>query len=100
VAEEFVPAVEATGIGAEEPSHAGDEIGLRRLDHQMKMIAHQTIRMDAPAGLGAGFREGFKETDAVVVVLEDGFTAVTAIHHVIDRSGVLDSQLAGHDGRQ
>ena len=66
----------------------------------MEMIAHETIRMDLPAGLGAGFGERGEEAAVVEVVAEDGFAAVAAIHDVVDRAGVLPSQLAGRAGRQ
>jgi hypothetical protein len=91
VAEEFVPAVEATGIGAEEPSHAGDEIGLRRLDHQMKMIGHETIRMDLPRSLVAGLAEREQKTLAVEVILENGFAVIAAVHEVIEGTGIFDA---------
>ena len=35
----------------------------------------------------------------VEVILEDGFAAVAAVHDVVDRAGVLHSQLAGHAHR-
>ncbi len=52
--------------------------------------------MDLPAGLGARLPQGLQETLPIRVVLENGFTAVTAIHDVIDRAGILDSEFAGH----
>ncbi len=38
VAEGLVAPVEATRVSALRPFHPGDQIGLRRLDHPMKMI--------------------------------------------------------------
>jgi hypothetical protein len=40
VANEFVPVIEPDGVGALKPGHAGDEIGVGRLDYQMIVIAH------------------------------------------------------------
>lgn len=99
VAEELVPAIEPAGVGPQKPFHARHQIGLGRLDDQMKMIGHQTIRMDLPAGLVTGFGEALKEAQSILVVVEDGFAAVAAVHEVVQRSGVLQSQLSGHDGR-
>ena len=99
VAKEFVAAVEAAGVGAQEPFHARDQIGPGRLDHQMKMIFHEAIGMHLPGSFGAGLREGFEETPAVEVVLEDGFAAVAAAHDVVNGAGVLDAKFAGHAGR-
>jgi hypothetical protein len=35
---------------------------------------------------------------AIRIIHEDQFAPVTAIHDVINRASILDSQLAGHDG--
>jgi hypothetical protein len=43
-----VPSIEPRRIGAQLPLHPGDQIGLRRFDHQMKMIAHQAIGLRFP----------------------------------------------------
>ena len=48
MAENFVPAVEAAGVGAQKPFHPGDEVGQRRFQNEMKMILHQAIRVDLP----------------------------------------------------
>ena len=46
MAEHFVPPIEAAGVSAQKPFHPGDQIGLGRLDHQMKMIRHEDIGVD------------------------------------------------------
>jgi hypothetical protein len=69
-------------------SFAADEIGLGRFDHEMKMIAHETPGMNAPAGPGGSFGEGFEEANVVVVIAEDGLTAVATIHDEVDRAGI------------
>ena len=33
----------------------------------------------------------------IEIITEDRFTAVTTVHDVIDRAGILDAQRAGHD---
>ena len=35
----------------------------------------------------------------MLVVLEDGLSAIAAIHEVIHRAGILNAQLARHGGR-
>ena len=52
--------------------------------------------METPTGFGAGFAKGSQEGLAVLIVLEDGFAAVSAIHNVIDSAGILDAQFSGH----
>jgi hypothetical protein len=44
----LVPAVETRGVSAQQPFHAGDQIGLGCFHHQMEMITHQTPGMDPP----------------------------------------------------
>ena len=66
-----VPPVEPRGVSAQEPLHSGHQIGLRRFRHQMKMIAHQTIGMDLPGSLEAGFGQCFKEPFPIRVILEN-----------------------------
>jgi hypothetical protein len=96
VAEEFVPPVEPAGVGAQKPFHARDQVGLRRLDHQMKMIRHQAIRMDLPPGFDTSLGQRLAEAVPIRVILEDRFAAITAIHDVVNRAGILHSELASH----
>src|ERR1043166_3995744 len=84
VAEQFMPAIEPAGIRAQEPFHADDQIGPGRFEHQMKMIEHETKRGHLPIGLGARFTECFQKTDAVMVVVEDWFATIAAIHYVVE----------------
>ena len=91
--------VESTSVSAQQPFHPGDQIGLRRLDHDMKMIRHEDIGVNLPARLGANLAQRFDEALAIRIIHEDQFAPVTAIHDVIKRASLLDSQLAGHDGR-
>ena len=61
MAEEFVAAVEPGGVGAEKPLHAGHKVRARGFRHEMKMIVHQAIGMNLPAGLLASFAQCFQE---------------------------------------
>jgi hypothetical protein len=62
----------------------------------MKMVVHQAIRVNLPAGLAAGFAQSGHEPFPVKIVIKDRLAAVAAIHHVINRSGILNPQLPGH----
>ena len=90
VAEEFMTAIEASGVGAEEPAHASDEIAVGCLDDEVKMIAHQAIGVDLPVGLGTSFTEGGEEAMTIGVVGEDGLAAVAPAHQMINRAGIFD----------
>ena len=96
VAEELVTPVEATRVSAKQPFHSGDQIGLRRLDDQMEMIRHEDIGVNLPARLSASLAQRVDEALAIRIIHEDQFAPVTAIHDVIKRASLLDSQLAGH----
>lgn len=91
-----MPPVEPTGVGAQQPFHARDQIGLGRFDREMKMIGHQAIRMDFPAGLAASLAKGFQPQLAILVILEDGLAAVAAVHHVVKCARIFNSEFAGH----
>ena len=99
MAEELGPPVAATRVNAKQPFHPGDPIGLRRLDHQMNTIRHEDIGVNLPVRLGTILAQRLDEALAIRIIHEDPFAPVTAIHDVINRTSILDSQLAGHAGR-
>ncbi len=74
-------------------------MGLRRLDHPMKMIRTEDIGVNLPVRLGADLAQRLDEALAIRSIPEDPFVPVTAIHEVINRASLLDSQLAGPAGR-
>ena len=76
--------VTGAGVGAEAPFYADDEIGLGRFGHEMKMITHETPRMELPTGFLAGFTEAVEEPAAIRIVVEGGFTPVPTIHQVVN----------------
>ena len=96
MAEEFVPPVEAPGVRAQEPLHAGDEIGLQRLGDEMEMISHETEGVDLPAGLGAGFAQSFEEGAPVVVIAKDGFAMIATAHEMVSGARELNAQRSWH----
>ena len=91
VTKQFVPPVESVGVGAQKPFHARDQIRLRRLDDQVKMIRHQDIGKDLPTGLGARLGQRQDEAIAIRIVEENRLTTVAPIHNVVDRTRILDS---------
>src|SRR5215218_3506838 len=96
--EEFVPAIEPARVSAQEPFHPCDQIGLRRLHHEVEVVGHQAIGMNLPTRLGTCFSQCGEEPLAIGVVLENSLSTVATVHDVIDRTRILDSQLAGHSG--
>ncbi len=73
-------------------------MGLRCLDHPMKRIRPEDISVNLPVRLGANPAQRLDEALAIRSIPEDPFAPVTAIHDVVNRTSLLDSQLAGHAG--
>jgi hypothetical protein len=63
----------------------------------MKMIAHQTIRVNLPLCLAASLSQGTQKPLPVCLVPENVLTPVAAIHHVINRPLIFHSQFARHE---
>ena len=97
--EELGPPVAATRVSARQLFHPRDTIGLRRLDHPMKMIRPEDRGVNLPIRLGANLAQRLDEALAIRIIHENPFAPVTAIHDVINRASTLDSQLAGLAGR-
>lgn len=55
------------------------------------------IRIHLPVGLCAGIGQGGVEPFAVKVIVKDRFAAIPAIRHMINRAGIFNPQLPGHD---
>ncbi len=91
-----VPVVEPNGVGALQPGHASHQVWLRRFKRDMIMIGHQATSMHLPAGLLAGFSQGFNEVLPVNVVQEYLLAAVASADNVTHGPGVLNAQFARH----
>ena len=68
-------------------------------EKQMKRIRPEDRGMNLPARLGANLAQHLDEALAIRSIHEDPFAPVTAIHDVINRASLLDSQLAAPAGR-
>src|SRR5882724_1851828 len=62
----------------------------------MKMIMHQTPRVNLPIGLLASLGEGVQEQPSVFIVVKDRLAPVSSIHHVINRPRILHSKFSRH----
>src|SRR5439155_809032 len=63
--------VEPSGVSAQKPFHARNQVRLGRFDHQVKMIGHEAIGMNLPSRLAARLAQGVDKPLAVGVVVED-----------------------------
>jgi len=90
--------IETHRISAEQPFHARDKVRPWSLDHEMKMIAHQTIGMHSPAGFRASLAEYFQEGFSIDIVAKDCLPPIPPVQQMVERVLVFDSELAGHAG--
>jgi hypothetical protein len=58
----------------------------------MKMIAHQTERMDLPIGLLAGLLEGQQKQLPILIIEIDRLPPITPVHDMIDGSRKFNAQ--------
>ena len=63
----------------------------------MEMIAHQAPGVHLPIGLLTRFGQRIQEQPPVLVVRINRLPPVPSVHHVIDRSRILNSKLASHN---
>jgi len=94
--EHLVPPVEPAGVSAQKPLHPAHQRRLRRFHHQMKMIGHQTIRMHLPAAALAGLAQCLNKPQPILIIPEDRLPSIAPIHHMVNRSRILHSELARH----
>src|SRR5437899_9843061 len=65
----------------------------------MKVIAHQAVGMDVPAGLHTGFSQRLEPLLPILIITKDVLPPVPSVHNVVDRSWILNAQFSGHEGR-
>ena len=73
------------GCPFSKPFHPCHQIGLGRLHHQVKVVGHQTKRMNLPIGFATAFGQRFQKPFPVGIILEDWLAPVAAIHYMINR---------------
>ena len=88
--------IQTDGVGTEQPAHSFHQVGLRGLDHQMKVVVHEAISMHLPTALLTGFGQGFEETVSVHVVEKYVFPSVPTTQDMINGPGIFHPQLAWH----
>jgi hypothetical protein len=59
--------------------HAGHKVSPGRLDHEMKVIAHQTPGVDLPIGFLAGVAQRFQKQFAVFVRAKNRLLMIAAV---------------------
>ncbi len=98
MAKEFVPPVEPTGVGTQQPPRPDDKNALPRLDHEMKMIGHQAKGVNLSGRLLASLSQRDRKLLMIEVIVENGFAAIATTHNVVNRTRILNPQLASGVG--
>jgi hypothetical protein len=62
----------------------------------MEMAGLETLRTHLTTTPDARRSQHLHEPPPVGVIVEDESATVAPVHHVVDRTGILNSQLAGH----
>ena len=88
--------VEPFGIGPLQPLHSRHQIRLRRFQQNMKVVAHQNIRMDNPARPFAHLPQGGQKQTPIFVRAENRLLAIPPVHHVIDGPRIFQSRFPCH----
>ena len=60
----------------------------------MKMIRHQAKRIHLPAGFVAGLAQRAEEALPILIIPENRFPPVPAIHHMINRPAIFNAEFA------
>jgi hypothetical protein len=91
-----VATIERRGVADIEVAHELTEIPKRRLDQQMKMVAHQdkTVELNRINGKRAG--KYFEKFLPVDVVLEDGLALIATVGDMIQGARIFDAKRSCH----
>jgi hypothetical protein len=90
-AEDVVPAavalVEGAGVGAVQVAHAVGEVGSRRFEDEVVVVAHQAADVSAPAVAALDSPQDVEEDHAILAVEHDRRIVVPGCPDVVVRSG-------------
>ena len=81
---------------AQQRLHSFHQVGIRCLDHQVEVVAHQTEALNLKGGLPEALRQSRDEQHAVILVAKYRFQTVTSAHRVVDRPRILNPHLPSH----
>jgi len=87
----MMSAVEALGVNAIQVAHAFREVGFRRFDNEMIVIAHQTVGVAYPVESLANLTEYIQPRYAILIREIDVFAPITTGGDVIERAGKFKS---------
>jgi hypothetical protein len=81
-----------------QPFHALAEVRLGEFDREVEMIAHDDIRVNAPAEALRRLSQGSNKSFGGTLAVKQGAPVVAAIDHVVTGTGKFNAERAGHGG--
>ena len=93
-----VPLIKSLRIEPIQLSHADREIPVTSLDENVVVIAHEAVSVTDPAVAFIDPFKSIKKGFSILIVLEDGFSLVTAAGDVINSAWVFYAEGAYHIG--
>ena len=93
-----VPLIKSLRIEPIQLSHADGEIAVTSLDENVVMIAHQAVGVTDPVVAFIDPTKSIKKVFAILTVLEDGLSLVTAAGDMINSARVFYTEGAYHGG--
>ena len=88
--------VEPLCVPPVQPLHAGRDVGLRRLDHEVEVIGHQAVGVTPPSEPADCGSQQLEKAHVVDLVAEDRLLPVAARDDVIDAAGKLKAKRSRH----
>ena len=82
-------AIEPLRVDAVEELHSTRQVGFRRFDQQVVVVAHQAVPMTDPAVPNDDITENLYESSPVFVVEEDVFSRISTTGDVVEGSFVF-----------
>ena len=89
--------VRGLSVNTIELAHPLGEVRIRRLYHQMVVIAHQTVGMANPVKPFHHLRQYLEKTLSILIIFVDGLVPVSAGSYMIKRTIELNAQRSCHD---
>jgi hypothetical protein len=92
----LVPAVEGLAVHAIELAHGAREIGVGRLQQQVVVIAHETVRMAEQTIAGDDLCQHDQEPLAVDIIGKERLAPIAPCGYMIEPARKLDTQRPRH----
>jgi hypothetical protein len=74
--------IETHRVSALKPFHSPDQVGLRRLQQKMIMVAHQHVSMHLPTRAPADLAQGPQKRRPIEIVAKDCFSPIASVEYV------------------